>query len=1335
MTTARLQARDGDLAAQIRQLERALPNCLRKDQHRLRRSLERIRADLKSGREFGDLTELSQRIQISSEACKARAASVPELDYPPDLPVSGRKDEILQAIVKHQVVIVCGETGSGKTTQLPKICLEAGRGLSGYIGHTQPRRIAARSVAARIAEELQQPLGQAVGYKVRFHDHTADTSLVKLMTDGILLAETQNDRYLDQYDTLIIDEAHERSLNIDFLLGYMKWLLPRRPDFKLIVTSATIDTERFSSHFNGAPILNVSGRTYPVEIRYRPILQDEKEDETGDELQRGILAAVDELHRETKGDILIFLIGERDIRETAESLRKHHPEDCEILPLYARLSNAEQEQIFRPHKKRRIVLSTNVAETSLTVPGIRAVIDAGHARISRYSHRSKLQRLPIENISQASANQRAGRCGRVGPGICIRLYSEADFYRRPEFTDPEILRTNLAAVTLQMKALGLGDLSDFPFMEPPDDRMVRDGLRTLLEINAIDEKKNLTEVGKQLCKLPVDPRLARILIAGGAENSLTEVAIIVSALSLQDPRERPSDKAQAADQKHARFKDENSDFLSFLKLWEHFQEQKKHLSNAKLRQYCRANFISYLRMREWEDIHQQILQVCKGELNLRFNQAPSEYGEIHRPLLTGLLCHVSFKQEGSEYLGARGLKCQIWPGSALFKARPKWILSAEQVETTKVFARVVAKIEPEWVERCGAHLLKVSHHEPHWEKKAGRAAIFEKLTLFSLTIVNGRRVPLENVDPVMARELFIRHALVQMEYDSKAPFFIHNRDLLAQADYLQQKGRRVDLVADEEWIHRFYDERIPQEAVSGPSFEGWRKKAEKGNPGLLKMTREDITRKQDDSVHDRNFPDQFAVGSLKIQLEYRFEPGHEDDGVTAIVPIHLLNQLTPEPFQWLVPGLLREKLVALIKNLPKPSRRHFVPVPDFADRALVQLDHGKGKLTEQLSAALRRLAGFGPPLTEWSEEGIPMHLRMNFALVDDDKVVVARGRDLAALKKAHGEAAVSNFRELAREELSMTGCKTWVFGDLPERYQSGNIYGYPALVDEGETVGLSIFDTGETAAARQERGLVRLFCLAMTKELKYLKKNLPVTAASEFAYRQLTPPPAESKAGPVSPERCGGRNPTKPATAPSQASNLKSSAQHDLRDDTVDRVMTALYLDGRPDIRTAAAFQQRLVQGRGEVVTVANTVGTLVNDILLLHTEAAAKIQSRPAGAATADMEDQLGRLIRPGFVALTPYPALKEFPRYLKALLYRIEKSAQDPQRDLRQLAELAKPWQEYWTWVQQGRNRALTPERDNYRWMLEELRVSLFAQALRTPYPVSIKRLDEVWAGRKER
>ncbi len=1292
------------MTTDFKTLERQIPLSLRKDQHRIRRGLDKLRGDHMAGKDIAKpLEELQTRLAESVAARLARVANIPELEYPADLPVSERKDDILKAILENQVVIVCGETGSGKTTQLPKICLEAGRGVAGYIGHTQPRRIAARSVANRIAEELKQPLGKAVGFKIRFSDHTSTDSLIKLMTDGILLAETQNDRFLDQYDTLIIDEAHERSLNIDFLLGYMKWLLPRRPDFKLIVTSATIDPERFSRHFNDAPIINVSGRTYPVEIRYRPVLveEDDNEDETSNELQRGILAAVDELHRESPGDILVFLIGERDIRETAESLRKHHPVDCEILPLYSRLSNAEQEQIFKPHKKRRIVLSTNVAETSLTVPGIRSVIDAGHARISRYSHRSKLQRLPIENISQASANQRAGRCGRVGPGVCIRLYSEADFLRRPEFTEPEILRTNLAAVILQMKALGLGDLEDFPFLEPPDERMIRDGLRTLQEINAIDDKRRLTEIGKKLYKLPVDPRLARILLAASEQNSLTEVAIIVSALSLQDPRDRPSDKAQAADQKHACFKDENSDFLSYLKIWTDFQEQKKHLSNSKLRQYCHTNFLSYLRMREWEDIHQQIMQVAKGELALRFNMAASGYGEIHQPLLTGLLSNVSFKQEGSDYLGARGLKCQIWPGSSLFKVRPKWIMSAEQVETTKVFARTVAKIEPEWVEKCGAHLVKRSYHDPHWEKKAARAGILEKVTLFSLTITNGRRVPLENVDPKMAREIFIRSALVEMEYDSKAPFFLHNRELLAAADYLQQKGRRVDLVADEEWIYQFYDGRIPREVVSGISFEVWRKKAEKAAPNLLRMTREDITRKEEQGLDSRNFPDEIKIGDIRIHLEYRFEPGHEDDGVNAIIPLHLLNQLSPEPFAWLVPGLLREKVVAMIKNLPKQTRKHFVPAPDYADKVVPQLDFGHGKFTEQISAALRRIEGFTIPEKEWSEDGIPLHLRMNFALVDEANVVIARARNLNELKQGHEAAAVENFQELAQEEWSITGKKEWVFDDLPERFQSGAIHGFPALVDEGATVGLRVFDTQEKAAAAQERGLVRLFRLAMVQSLKYLRKNLNISTTAELAYRQLPQHPFLY---------------------------AEFQASRDLREDVLDRIMAALYLDGHPDIRSKAAFDRRLEEGKSEMVPVGNDNAKLADDILKLYAEVASKLKIR-TDAAAVDLRGQLDLLVYSGFIAATPYPALKQLPRYLKAILYRLDKSALDPGRDAKLVGELAPFWKKYWDRVKQGKDKT-APERDDFRWMLEEFRVSLFAQPLKTLYPVSAKRLDEAWA-----
>ncbi|QFY45180.1 ATP-dependent RNA helicase HrpA [Candidatus Methylospira mobilis] len=1277
---------------------------MRREQLRLRKTLERFSVDLRKGNSLDEAqwTSLQTRVSASVEQYEARKLSIPALNYAEELPVSERKDEILAAVRAHQVVIVCGETGSGKTTQLPKICLEAGRGLSGYIGHTQPRRIAARAVASRIADELKQPLGAGVGYKVRFNDHTRPDSLIKLMTDGILLAETQQDRFLDQYDTLIVDEAHERSLNIDFLLGYLRWLLPRRPDLKVVVTSATIDPQRFSRHFFDAPIIEVSGRTYPVDIRYRPVQTDE-EDETEAVEQREILFAVDELYREAPGDILIFLSGEREIRETAEALRKHHPADTEILPLYSRLSGSEQERVFKPGKKRRIVLATNVAETSLTVPGIRAVIDTGYARISRYSHRSKLQRLPIERISQASANQRSGRCGRLGPGICIRLYSEEDYLARPEFTDPEILRTNLAAVMLQMKALGLGELSDFPFIEPPDERMVRDAVKTLQEINAIDAGRKLTELGRKLSRLPVDPRLARMLLAASEENSLTEVSIIVSALSLQDPRERPADRQQAADQKHARFKDERSDFLGLLKLWQDFEKQKHDLSNNKLRKYCQDSFISYLRMREWEEIHQQILQVARGELSLRFNQAPSEYFEIHRPLLCGLLGNIGFRQEQNEYLGARGLKFQIFPGSALFKARPKWIMAAEQVETSKVYGRMVAKIEPEWVEACAQHLLKRHYHDPHWEKKAARVAVFERTTLYGLTLVNGRRVPYENIDPVAARQLFIRSALVTMDYDSRAPFFVHNRQLLEEADYLQQKGRRVDLMADEEAIYQFYDERIPADINSGVTFESWRRKIEKSNPRFLFMAQQDIARNAEQTVSDRDFPDQCQVGDIPIRLEYRFEPGNEDDGVTALIPLHQLNPLTRTSFDWLVPGLLAEKVAALIKNLPKTLRKHFVPVPDYAAQALQRIDPKEPILTRALGKALHAITGVNIPNDAWSEEGLTLHLRMNYAVLDENSVVIDRSRDLEQLKCKHAQLGVQSFTAIAADVLSLSGCRSWEFGDIAPQVQTQQVQGYPALIDEGETVGLRIFDTAAAARASHEQGLVRLFRLAMNKELKYLRKNLPFTPASELAYRQL----------PAHPYR--------------KDENIREA---DLRDDTLDRIMATLFVEGAEDIRSESAFNARLAEVRSELVPTGNAVAASIGDNLTQYAALSAKMSKLPV-AASSDIRQQLSLLLYRGFLTHTPYRALKEIPRYLKALAFRMEKAPQDPQRDQKLLQELLPYWKAFWDRIAQGK-KTTPPERDDFRWMLEEFRVSLFAQSLKTAYPISAKRIKEAWEKR---
>ncbi|MDF9391582.1 MULTISPECIES: ATP-dependent RNA helicase HrpA [Methylococcus] len=1285
----------------LTRLERSLDRCFGKDRFALRRRLQRLKATAATAPlPVQELEAIARRIEVSTALCAARAAAVPPLQYPEELPVSERRSEIAEAIRRNQVVIVCGETGSGKTTQLPKICLEAGRGIQGYIGHTQPRRIAARSVAARIADELKRPLGETVGYKVRFHDQTRPDSLIKLMTDGILLAETQADRFLDQYDTLIVDEAHERSLNIDFLLGYLKWLLPRRRDLKLVITSATIDPERFSRHFGDAPIVSVSGRTYPVEIRYRPPdLAEEESDETDRGEQQAILDAVDELCRENTGDILIFLSGEREIRDTAESLRKHHPVDCEVLPLYSRLAVSEQEKIFKPHGRRRIVLATNVAETSLTVPGIRGVIDAGYARISRYSHRSKLQRLPIEKISRASANQRAGRCGRVGPGICIRLYSEQDFLNRPEFTDPEILRTNLAAVILQMKVLNLGDIRGFPFVEPPDERLVRDGLKTLQELNALDAQGRPTELGRRLAKLPVDPRLGRILLAGAEENCLSEVCIIVAALSVPDPRERPADKAQAADQKHARFRHPDSDFMAILALWKDYEEQRQHLSGSKLRQYCRDNFLSALRMREWRDIHQQILEVIKGELGLRLNQVPADYGEIHRAILSGLLCHIGFRQDYNEYVGVRGQKFQIFPGSFLFKTRPVWIVSAEQVETSRVYARTVAKIEPEWIEKCGAHLLKRHHYEPHWERKAARGAVFERTALYGLTVQNGRKVPYENVDPAGARELFIRSALVRMDYDSKAPFLMANRKLLEEAEYSQQKERRADLVVDEETLYRFFDERVPAEVVNGASFEIWRKTAERREPRLLMLSREDITLDGGGAGNARDFPDELVLGPVRLKLEYRFEPGHEDDGVTAIVPLHVLNQIDPEPLRWLVPGLYREKVVALIKSLPKTWRIHFVPAPDFADRALPMLDYRRGSLPQELAKALKKIGKVAPPVSAFDEAALPAHLRINYALVDENNVVIARSRDLGQLQARHGAEAGRSFQNIACQEIAVSGRRVWDFDDLPAAY-SGRVdgqelHGFPAIIDEGGTVGVRVFDRAEEAQLQHEFGLVRLLRLRLAREIKYLRKNLPVTATSELLYRQLPP---------------GGR---------------------DLREDLLDKLMAALFLDDLPELRTRVAFDARSEQGRGDLVLKANELGRTVEQALGLYAECRKALAALGNHPAARDGADQLDHLVYAGFVAKVPYRRLKHYPRYFKALLHRLEKCRQDPVRDAALERELNSFWQPYWESVKHGQ-APFVPERDEFRWALEEFRVSLFAQQMKTAYPVSTKRLWELWSQR---
>jgi ATP-dependent helicase HrpA len=1285
--------------------ELSIEHVLRRDQHRLHRERDRLRAEKLRGNDVAAAeAALAGKIAASAAARAARAASVPKISYPEELPISANRDAIREAIEKHPVVIVCGETGSGKTTQLPKVCLEAGRGVAGTIGHTQPRRIAARAVASRIAEELGTPLGQLVGYKLRFQDRSRPEGLVKLMTDGILLAETQGDRFLDSYDTIIVDEAHERSLNIDFLLGYLKWLLPRRPDLKLIITSATIDPERFSKHFGDAPIINVSGRSYPVEVRYRPVELDE-DDETAVDEQAAILSAVDELWAEQAGDILVFLSGEREIRETAESLRKHHPQNCEVLPLYSRLSQEEQQRVFKPAGKRRVVLATNVAETSLTVPGIRAVIDTGVARISRYSHRSRLQRLPIEKISQASANQRSGRCGRVGPGIAIRLYSEEDYLARPAFTEPEIQRTNLAAVILQMHALKLGDIEAFPFVEPPDGRYVRDGLRTLRELNALDDDDRLTDVGRQLAKLPLDPRLGRMLLAGAAQHCLEDVAIIASALSVPDPRDRPADKQTQADQKHAPLRDEKSDFLSLLKLWQVWNEQRGQLSRNKLRAWCKENFLSYLRLTEWRDVHGQVMEVVKGELALKTNPKPGEYESIHKALLTGLLSQVAERREQGEYLGANGTKLAIHPGSGQFKARPQWIVSAEQVQTTKVYARTVARIDPRWVEEVGTHLVKRQYYEPHWERRASRAAIYERTTLFGLTLTSGRSVPYERVDQKAAREMFIRHALVLMEYDSRAPFFEHNLRLLEETEYLQQKGRRVDLLGDEQQLYQFFDAKIPENISTGAAFEQWRREAERRNPELLWLSERDIS-PGDAELDASRFPDHLSAGPLVVQLRYRFEPGHEDDGVSALVPLHVLNQLPEEPFEWLVPGLLDEKIEALVRSLPKNLRVHFVPVPDAVAKALPLIERGRGSLHAQLGEALWRTGGVQVPRDAFREDLLPTHLRMNFLLVDDAGKVLARSRSLSALRERHATTAQ---QEYAKQSELTTGARSWVFGDLPEKQDAApgarKQVGYPALVDEGGSVGLRVFATPPEARVSHERGTARLIRLVLARDLKPLRRDLAVNVQGEMVYKALAPHPL------LNPELVAGR---------------------DLRDDLLDRVVMTVFLEGRPPLRSAAAFDARIATQRGGIGLPAQEISRSVQASL----ERLGRIQSALAKAtapAAADIRAQLAWLAPAGFLLVAPWERLKEFPRYLQAIEQRLEKLALDARRDAKLAAEIAPIEARYRERVKAERG-ALPPGDDDFRWLLEELRVSLFAQQLKTRVPVSARRLEDAWVERQK-
>ncbi|MBU5693443.1 ATP-dependent RNA helicase HrpA, partial [Vibrio cholerae] len=1080
-------------------LKKALGECLIKDRFRFSKRIDGASKIKNESARNAVFDEIALDIAQSMMVVEQRKQQMPKIEYPALLPVSQKRDDIAQAIAHHQVVIVAGETGSGKTTQLPKICAELGRGKYGLIGHTQPRRLAARSVANRIAEEMETELGGFVGYKVRFTDQISDQTQIKLMTDGILLAEIQNDRFLNQYDTIIIDEAHERSLNIDFILGYLKQLLPRRPDLKVIITSATIDPERFSKHFSNAPIIEVSGRTYPVEVRYRPLAGDDDSESDRDQLE-GIFQAVDELCDEGLGDILIFMNGEREIRDTADALSKRNLRDTEIVPLYARLSAGEQNKIFQPHAGRRIVLATNVAETSLTVPGIKYVIDPGTARISRYSYRTKVQRLPIEPISQASANQRKGRCGRTEEGICIRLYSEEDFLSRPEFTDPEILRTNLASVILQMTALGLGDIEAFPFVEAPDKRNIQDGVRLLEELGAIndqikDPKKRLTESGKQLARLPIDPRLARMVLEASKLGCLKEVMIIASALSIQDPRERPSDKQQSADDKHRRFNHEDSDFLTLVNLWHYIGQQQKALTSNQFRRQCKLDYLNYLRVREWQDVYTQLHQSTR-EMGFKLNDEPGSYHAVHSAILVGLLSHIGMKdQEKNEYHGARNARLNIFPASGLFKKQPKWVMSAELVETSKLWARVVAEIEPDWIEPLAKHLIKRSYSEPHWSKKNAAVMAYEKVMLYGIPIVPKRLVNYGTIDPVLSREIFIRSALVEGDWETKHAFFKQNRALLAEVEELEHKSRRRDILVDDEELFQFYDQRVGTEVVSGRHFDAWWKTASRKTPDLLSFEKEMLFKGDASHITDLDYPNFWHQGNLKLKLSYQFEPGENSDGVTVHIPLPILNQVEPHGFDWQIPGLRHELVVSLIKSLPKTLRKNFVPAPNYADAFLARVTPFEMPLLDAMEKELRRMTGVTVLREDWKLDQLPAHLKITYRAVDHRNRKLNESCDLHELKESLKEKVQETLSQVADDDIEQRDLHTWSFGELPKVYQQKRggfeVRAYPALVDKKDSVEIKLFETEQEQLSAMRAGQRRLILLNVPSPIKYLHANLP----------------------------------------------------------------------------------------------------------------------------------------------------------------------------------------------------------------------------------------------------
>jgi ATP-dependent helicase HrpA len=1274
-----------------------------RDEYRLRRRADHLRREAGEGKRHQALTRLTALVEEAEQRVARRRAAVPAITYPAQLPVSQQKDDIAVAIRDSQVVIVAGETGSGKTTQLPKICLELGRGVRGAIGHTQPRRIAARAVADRIAEELHTSVGDVVGYQVRFANRSSDDTLIKVMTDGILLTEIQHDRDLRAYDTVIIDEAHERSLNIDFLLGYLKQLLPRRPDLKVIITSATIDPERFARHFDNAPIVEVSGRVFPVEVRYRPLVDDvdDDSDEPRDQT-RAICDAIDELARSGPGDVLVFLSGEREIRDTADALRKQHLRDTEILPLYARLSTAEQHRVFQSHPGRRIVLATNVAETSLTVPGIRYVVDPGTARISRYSSRLKVQRLPIEPISQASANQRKGRCGRVSDGICIRLYSEEDFAARPEFTDPEILRTNLASVILQMTALDLGDIAAFPFVEPPDRRQVRDGIELLRELGALepdrsDGRRRLTSTGRALAQLPVDPRLARMIVEADHNGCVAEVLVVAAALSIQDPRERPLEHQQAADDQHRRFVDPTSDFVTFLNLWVYLRDRQGSLSSSAFRRLCKSEYLHYLRVREWQDLVTQLHQATKS-LGFSYNREPAESQRIHVSLLSGLLSHIGLRDaEKQDYVGARGARFALFPGSALFRKPPRWVMAAELVETSRLWGRINARIEPEWIEPIAQHLLKRSYSEPHWSSHRGAAMAYEKVTLYGVPIVASRLVTYGSIDPELSRELFIRHALVEGDWRTHHRFWHENRDLLQEVEELEHRARRRDIVVDEDALFDFYDRRVPSEVTSARHFDTWWKRARREQPDLLSFRKSMLVTDEAAAVTQEQYPTTWHQDDLSLPLSYQFEPGSDADGVTVHIPLAVLNRVSDGGFDWQVPGLQHELVTALLRSLPKALRRNVVPIADTARVLLehVQPDGGEEFLIDALSRELRNRTGIAVPHDAWDIERIPPHLRITYRIEDESGNTLAEGKDLQKLKQQL-RSSIRQTLARAAAGLERSRLTDWSVDTLPSTVQrdvDGHVIeGFPALVDEGSSVAIRILPTEREQRRSMRNGVRRLILLTVPSPIRKVVAQLD--NRSKVAL---------------------GVNPY--ASVP------------DLLDDCVTAAVDQLMARHAGDVRDREGFEQLRDRVRPELLDATDDIVRAVARILAIAAEIERRIAAERSPTllpSLTDLLNSLSGLIFSGFVSEIGASRLGDVERYLQAMQRRLDALPDRPGRD----RDSMQRWQQTQD-AYQAAVEALPPQRrtdddvTELRWMLEELRVSLFAQGIRTAYPVSEKRI----------